>query len=189
MQGARHHQWQPFRLIIPALKLDTLVVRGVDNETLRAGPGHDPLSDGPGEKGNCVIAAHRNVHGAPFWYLTRLSRQNTILLQTRKETLVYQVIFARIVPGSQTRVLERSPNPNAAPRLTLYTCTLPKSANRFIVVANLIKRRPTSRLPFNRQSIFPTITSGPLYLLKDPELRRRMKLPPLPGKGKVLAKR
>jgi LPXTG-site transpeptidase (sortase) family protein len=162
--------------------LDTLVVHGVDNETLRAGPGHDPLSDRPGEKGNCIIAAHRNIHGAPFWYLSKLVPNTLVNLQTADETLVYKVAFARLVTGSDTGVLERSPNPLAAPRLTLYTCTLPKSDNRFIVVANLIERQPATSLPLDRKAVFPLVTSGPLHLLKDPALRRQLKLPPLAPK-------
>ena len=160
------------------------MVRGVDDETLRAGPGRDPLSDKPGEKGNCVIAAHRNVHGAPFWYLTKLTANALVLVETARETLIYKVAFARLVPETETSLLERPTNSLAAPQLTLYTCTLPKSTDRFIVVASLLERQPASALPLDRKAIFPTVTSGPLHLLKDPELRKSLKLPPLPPKSK-----
>jgi hypothetical protein len=79
------------------------------------------------------------------------------------------------VRETQTEVLENEVPAGAAPRLTLYTCTLPLSTNRFVVVANLISRRSVTSNALNRAAIVPEITSGPLHLLKDKALRARLK--------------
>ena len=52
------------RLMIPRLGLDEIVLEGVDDDVLNAGPGHLPGSALPGERGNAVISAHRDRHFA-----------------------------------------------------------------------------------------------------------------------------
>lgn len=52
------------RLLIPRLALDEIVLEGVDDRALNAGPGHLPGSAFPGERGNSVISAHRDRHFA-----------------------------------------------------------------------------------------------------------------------------
>jgi LPXTG-site transpeptidase (sortase) family protein len=52
------------RLLIPRLGVDEIVLEGVDDNTLNAGPGHLPGSVYPGERGNSVISAHRDRHFA-----------------------------------------------------------------------------------------------------------------------------
>lgn len=164
---------KPFRLIVPDMGLDIPVVSGTDNNALRQAPGYDPLSALPGVPGNCVVASHRNVHGAYFWYLTKIKPGSMVMVQTARESLTYKVVSAQVMPESQTTVLENSVPPGAAPRLTLYTCTLPVSANRFVVVANLVARGPAVPGAIDRPVIVPEITSGPLHLLKDKALHAR----------------
>ena len=135
----RAAQWEPTQLIIPAIRVEAPVVPGVDNKALRDGAGHDPASDLPGQPGHCVIAAHRNVWGAWFWHLPRLKPGSLIELRTPRKRYTYRVVFSRTVPPHETSVLERPPHNEAAPRLTLYTCTIPKSASRFIIVANMVQ--------------------------------------------------
>src|SRR5207248_1515731 len=51
----------PFaRLEVPSIHLQATVVDGIDAVALRRGPGHLPKTCGPGESGDCVIAAHRD---------------------------------------------------------------------------------------------------------------------------------
>lgn len=164
---------RPFRLLVPAMGLDILVVSGTDNAALRLAPGHDPLSALPGEAGNCIVASHRNVHGAYFWYLTQVKPGALITLQTRRESFTYRVASAQLVPDSRTEVLDSQIPPGAPPRLTLYTCTLPVSAHRFVVVANLVSRGTVSPAAFGRPAGVREITSGPLPLLKDKALHAR----------------
>jgi hypothetical protein len=52
------------RLLIPRLGLDEIVLEGVDDFALNAGPGHLPGSAFPGEAGNSIISAHRDRHFA-----------------------------------------------------------------------------------------------------------------------------
>ena len=53
------------RIVIPAIGVDEVVVEGVDQDQLAAGPGHLPRSALPGDSGNAVISAHRDrqFHG------------------------------------------------------------------------------------------------------------------------------
>ena len=54
------------RLLIPRLGLDEVVVEGIGDDALRAGPGHMTGSALPGEPGNSVISAHRDRHFRPL---------------------------------------------------------------------------------------------------------------------------
>lgn len=130
-------RWQPTQLAIPAIDLEAVVVRGVSKAALRRGPGHDPATALPGQSGNCVIAAHRNAYGWWFHRLDEIKEGDLIHLKTPQKSFVYQVALRRIVDVRDTEILNPPP-PAAAPRLTLYTCTLPKSQQRLAVVANLI---------------------------------------------------
>ncbi len=163
----------PFRLIVPAMGLDIPVSHGTDDAALRRAPGFDPLSALPGERGNCVVASHRNVHGAYFWYLTEVKPGALITLQTPQKSFVYRVTAARLVAESQTEILENDLSVSAAPRLTLYTCTLPVSPKRLVVSADLVSSGAPLPKSYYRPASVREITSGPLKLLKDPTLKRR----------------
>ena len=67
------------RLIIPRLGLDEVVVEGVGDSDLRAGPGHLPGSAIPGDSGNAVISAHRDRH---FRSLGALAIGDTVVTET-----------------------------------------------------------------------------------------------------------
>ena len=51
----------PTRIISSEIGLDAVVLQGVDEASLRRGPGHMTFTALPGQPGNCVIAAHRNI--------------------------------------------------------------------------------------------------------------------------------
>lgn len=92
-----------FRLGIPAIDADHVVVEGVDAEHLRMGPGHYPacgegfdkcLEVGeawPGGRGRVVVSGHRTTYGAPFWDLDRLEPGDAIEVATRWGDFVYRV--------------------------------------------------------------------------------------------------
>jgi LPXTG-site transpeptidase (sortase) family protein len=151
-------QWQPAQLIIPDIYIDAPVVRGVNDAALRNGVGHDPLSNLPGQKGNCVIAGHRNVWGAWFWHLPRLKPGSLIYVQMPQKRYTYRVAFTRTVQPHDTTLLE-APSGPAAPRLTLYTCTKPKTENRFVVVANLVSETPLNTAPVANAPVVAKNTS------------------------------
>jgi LPXTG-site transpeptidase (sortase) family protein len=131
--------WMPTKISIPDINLDAVVVQGIGPAMLRQGPGHDPASALPGDKGNCVIAAHRNAYGWWFYGLSKLDLDSLVQLKMPGETLTYRVVLTRVVKEDDLSVLQQTDYP----RLTLYTCTLPKSDQRVVVVAHLVARQPS----------------------------------------------
>lgn len=138
-------RWRPTKLMIPRIQLDAVVVKGISGAALRRGPGHDPATTLPGQPGNCVIAAHRNAYGWWFRRLDDVGRGTLIHLQTPQALYTYKVAFSRTVSESNVSLLNPPASHDAAPRLTLYSCTLPKSDYRLVVVANLVKSQQNSR--------------------------------------------
>ena len=126
-------------LIIPEIGINAPIVFGIDNETLKRGVGVDPLSSIPGQRGNSVIAGHRNVWGAWFWDLPRLKPGSPVYVKTPDATYTFRVAFTRVAQPTDTSLLEHPSDPKIT-RLTLYTCTKPKTECRFVVVANLVKK-------------------------------------------------
>jgi LPXTG-site transpeptidase (sortase) family protein len=132
-------EWPPTRIVIPEIDLDAVVVQGWDEDALRRGPGHRPQSALPGQPGNCVIAAHRNVYGAWFMRLDALLPGSEIRLRTPHETFTYRVSLLYTAADNDPATLRAPTGPDASPRLTLITCTLPRSTSRVIVVAQLVQ--------------------------------------------------
>ena len=102
------------RLVIPSIGLDEVMVEGVEERQLVAGPGHLPGSAFPGEVGNAIVSAHRDRH---FRTLDELSVGDTIVPQTRQHRVVWRVIERRVVTAAAP-VLRQSSDA----RLTLTTC-------------------------------------------------------------------
>ncbi len=127
--------WRLTRLSIPDINLETFVVQGMDDASLRRGPGHDPNSSLPGE-GNCVVAGHRNVYGSFFYRLDELLPGALITLENRDGRFDYIVDAVFVTPASNLTILQPPPA-GAPPVLTLITCTLPHSNNRIILQAKL----------------------------------------------------
>lgn len=126
--------WPLVRLSCSPIGLDAVVVQGTGAAQLKEGPGHEPDTSFPGGP-NCVIAAHRNAYGWWFYHLNSLKMGDAVVLQTPERKFIYRVAASRKVSVRDTSIL-RSPA-KAAPRLTLYTCTLPKTESRLVVIANL----------------------------------------------------
>jgi len=125
--------WQKTRIIIPDLHIDAVVVNGFDEDALRRGPAHDPRSAMPGQQGNCVIAAHRNVYGAWFARVDDLFAGSLVQLKTPTATYDYHTVSIMRVSETDRSVL--APPSDGTARLTLITCTLPHSSDRMIVSA------------------------------------------------------
>jgi sortase A len=125
------------RLEIPRLGLDEVVVEGVDESALRAGPGHMAGSALPGENGNSVISAHRDRHFKP---LGKIVVGDTILTDASKGKLKWTVARIRVV-DAEAPVLRTS----TTPLLTLTTCWPVRyfgpAPERLIVEAKLIATR------------------------------------------------
>ena len=144
--ATKKSSWLPATIVIPALGVRAPLVRGVDTPALRYGVGYDPDSDAVGARGNAVIAGHRNIWGSYFWYLPRLQRGDTVMIEAQQKQYFYRVESSRVVQPHETHVLDAAPSSPAA-RLTLYTCTKPKTECRFIVSAKLYRTLDISRQP------------------------------------------
>ncbi len=80
------------RIIIPAMKTDTIVVEGTSNKALNTGAGHYPNTPLPGEPGNVAIAGHRTTYGKPFANLEILKPGDKVYLETPFAKHTYEVI-------------------------------------------------------------------------------------------------
>lgn len=125
------------RLVIPRIGLDEVVVEGVGDAELRAGPGHMTASALPGERGRSVISAHRDRHFHP---LGKVVAGDTILTESRMGKLAWRVTRIRVVNADAPVLL-----PTVAPTLTLTTCWpiryLGPAPDRLIVDAELVDNR------------------------------------------------
>lgn len=102
------------RVVIPSIRLDEVVVEGVDDRSLWAGPGHMTGTVLPGQSGNSVISAHRDRH---FHRLDDVRIGDLVETRTPHMAVVWRVVARQIV-GKDERVLRRSDTP----KLTLTTC-------------------------------------------------------------------
>lgn len=80
------------RVNLPALDAAYAVVEGTRNEDLRAGPGHYPDTQMPGEPGNFALAGHRIGTGAVFQYLDRLDACDAVVVETESQWITYRVL-------------------------------------------------------------------------------------------------
>lgn len=128
------------RLLIPRLSLDEVVVEGVGDAELRAGPGHMPGSALPGAAGNSVISAHRDRH---FRALKALAVGDTLITESGDGTIVWRVDHMRVV-AAEAAVLHDS----ATPKLTLTTCWpiryFGPAPDRLIVEASMLRGEITA---------------------------------------------
>lgn len=131
---------QPFAAIISeAIGLDAVVVKGVEPQDLRRGPGWAPYTDVPGPTGNCGISGHRTTYGAPFRRIDRLRQGDRIVLVAPYTTYTYVVERSFVVRPDQTEVFATTEEPS----LTLTACHPPYSARyRIVVRARLVAAAP-----------------------------------------------
>ncbi len=122
------------KLIIPRLNAELYIVEGDDHADLRRGPGHITGTALPGAAGNCIIAGHRDTH---FRVLKDIRDGDDIVLQTLAGQYLYRVHLTKVIPPTDTAVLE----PTRTPRLSLITCYpfyyLGSAPQRFLVEARL----------------------------------------------------
>lgn len=125
------------QLLIPRLGLDEIVVEGVGDRELNAGPGHVPGSALPGAPGNAVISAHRDRHFRP---LAGLAVGDTVVTRTAGGDPVRWVVRSRRVIDKEAPALFATKTPT----LTLTTCWpiayLGTAPDRLIVTAEPAER-------------------------------------------------
>jgi len=125
------------RVIIPRLGLDEVVVEGVGDDELRAGPGHMIGSVLPGDRGTSVISAHRDRH---FHALGGIAVGDTVVTESASGTVVWTVSRIRVV-GADDSALDARPTPT----LMLTTCWpiryVGPAPDRLIVEAEIAGKR------------------------------------------------
>lgn len=140
-----------FRMRIPSIDLNKMVVEGVGTDELRSGPGHYPKCRPgfdaplctpfeevwPGEKGRVIVSGHRTTYGQPFWDLDKLKKGDEIEVETKWGDFVYLVTDLEIVPAGSRAIIVQSDRAE----LVLTTCH-PKfsAAERLIVFASMERR-------------------------------------------------
>jgi len=102
------------RLLIPRLGLDEIVLEGVDDDVLNAGPGHLPGSALPGEQGNAVISAHRDRH---FSRLSDLRVGDTVVTESAARRARWVVISTHVIDADAPALFR-----TREATLTLTTC-------------------------------------------------------------------
>jgi LPXTG-site transpeptidase (sortase) family protein len=122
------------RLVIPRILLDEIVLEGVDDNTLNAGPGHLPGSAFPGEKGNAIVSAHRDRH---FARLGELRVGDTLSTEAGARTELWVITSKRVI-DADAPALHKTRDAT----LTLTTCWpiryLGTAPERLIVTAKLL---------------------------------------------------
>ena len=122
------------RIVMPSIGISEVFVEGTAPSDLRTGPGHYPQTPLPGERGTVAIAGHRTTYGAPFRNIDRLDRGDRIELRMPYGRFVYRVERTRIVPPTETSVIDRV----GYDRLVLSAChPLYSAAKRIIVFGRL----------------------------------------------------
>lgn len=128
------------RLQIPSLELDEIVVEGVRDAQLNAGPGHLPGSALPGEPGNSVISAHRDRH---FHGLDRVELGDTVVTETQTHRVTWVVIARRVVGRAEPALFATD-----EATLTLTTCWpvryVGPAPDRLLLSAIPVARTPRS---------------------------------------------
>ena len=128
------------RLEIPRLNLSTVVFEGADPEVLDRGAGHLPGSALPGDRGNTVLAAHRDTF---FRSLRGIRVGDVVKIHRPPRDRTYIVQSARVVEPDEVDVLKPTPEP----ALTLITCYpfrfIGPAPERFVVRAVLAPLKST----------------------------------------------
>jgi sortase A len=83
-----------FRIAIPKLGTDAIVVQGTSSRALQAGAGHYPNTPLPGERGNVAVFGHRTFYGRPFLHLPRLRTGDQVSITTPIGVDTYSVVPA-----------------------------------------------------------------------------------------------
>jgi sortase A len=135
-------------LRIPALGRDWAqpVYEGVSDRQLRAGVGHFPGTERPGQVGNYAIAGHRSGVARPaFRNVDRIKPGSSISVTTANRiTYTYKVVSVQTVAPTNVNVIAQVPgHPTATPTkpvLTLVTCWPANgSSKRVVVTADLVR--------------------------------------------------
>ena len=138
-----------FRLMIPKLELNDgkgyIVVEGVDEESLKLGPGHYPKcrpdfakplctdfpAAWPGTTGRVILSGHRTTYKAPFFDLDKLKDGDELIVETKWGRFTYEVYQLRVVAPTDPAIIVQKDN---VKELVLTTCNPKFSASQRLIV-------------------------------------------------------
>jgi len=129
--------WPVARLRALGGDIDLIVLAGGSGRTLAFGPGHLSASAMPGQRGNAVIAGHRDTH---FSFLQRLAVGEALAVETVDgESHLYQVIDIDVVDSRRSSLLLDT----EGGVLSLVTCypfdaLEPGGPMRYVVTAKML---------------------------------------------------
>ncbi len=129
--------WPVARLRAKEGDIDLIVLEGGSGRTLAFGPGHLSISSQPGERGNSIIAGHRDTHFQFLQYLEVGERIEVELPEGRKH--LFQVTNLDVVDSRRGSLILDTEEPS----LSLVTCypfdaMQPGGPMRYVVSARLI---------------------------------------------------
>lgn len=109
--------WPVARLRVPQHGIDQYVLAGASGESLAFGPAYDFSSASPTQRGNTIIAAHRDTH---FTFLKQIAMGNVITVESVDgKTRDYVVRDINVVDKADVDWIEAE---QFAYQLTLVTC-------------------------------------------------------------------
>jgi sortase A len=109
---------QALRVVIPAIKQDSLVVQGDSWDQLKKGVGQHLGTADPGQPGNVVLSAHNDIYGQIFRDLDQLRPGDEVQLYTASQIFTYVVTGTDVVEPTEVSVMDATPHPS----LTLISC-------------------------------------------------------------------
>ncbi|MEV6317994.1 class E sortase [Streptomyces sp. NPDC051776] len=132
-------------LRIPRIGVTAPIAQGISKSGVldRGYVGHYPETAQPGQPGNFALAGHRNTHGEPFRYISRLRPGDVVRVDTGEGRFTYRV--AKTLPQTSAAdgsVIDAVPRSSVRPRygfdergyyITLTTCT-PEYTSRYRLV-------------------------------------------------------
>lgn len=128
------------RLVIPKLELDVPIQNGVDEATLKEGPGLYDYAQLPSKgNSNVSIAGHRDIYGSHFYYVDTLAPGDLFYLVYHGEIYQYAYYSTQVVEADDWGPIYSK----EFSALTLTSCTpIGTSLNRIIITAKLVSVVP-----------------------------------------------
>lgn len=127
-------------LKIPRMGVDTEIQAGVTNKYLDIGPGLFDYSQLPGEgKRNVSIGAHRDIKGAHFYFIHKLTKGDLFYLVYNNQIFVYEYKDTKIIKPDDWGPIYGQ----GFSCLTLISCTpIGTTRERIVVRAELKQEAP-----------------------------------------------
>ncbi|RZS36966.1 sortase A [Herbihabitans rhizosphaerae] len=134
-------------LEIPRLKVQLVVIEGVDSSDTAGGPGHVPGTAGPGQPGNSAIVGRRLGYGASFRQLDQLAPGDSVVVTTTQGQSLYEVTESTRAPLNEDTDYGKTPGD----QLTLVTTSsrAPWASGEAILVRAKMRGLPYVPTPQN----------------------------------------